>query len=313
MERRSARGASTSSPTGPHAAAGARAAVALLRLHGIRLDILERQGRYQEYLNLATAAGQGVRYATMLIRLNRVEEAIAYSLEHPGNPDAALTVATALRERGETDGALRVAERGLTLPDDARGRAYAAAVGKGRLAIWLRDVAAGLGETGRALAAGVIAFEAEPSLVAYLRVAELAGDDWPARRDDLLDYLRGHGSFYSYAQGPVDVFLHEGLIDDAIATVGQGATDAALAQVADAATASRPDWVIGVGRKRAEGIMNAGQAAHYDVAARWLGKMRAAYQAAGRAAEWQFYLNGLLATHSRKYKLVPMLKALALR
>ena len=59
--------------------------------------------------------------------------------------------------------------------------------------------------------------------------------------------------------------------------------------------------------------MNGGQAGHYATAARWLGKARAAYQAASRAAEWQLYLNGLLATHSRKYKLVPMLKALALR
>jgi len=282
-------------------------------LNGIRLDILERQGRYQEYLNLAIAASQSVRYATMLIRLDRVGEAIAYSLERLGNPGAALTVATALRERGETDGALRVAEQGLTLSDAAHGSAYAAPVGKGQLATWLRDFAAGLGETGRALAAGVIAFEAEPTLAAYLRVAELAGDEWPARRDALLAYLRGRGSFYSYAQGPVDVFLHEGLIDDAIATVDKGATDPVLEQVADAATASRPAWVIEVGRKRAEGIMNAGQAAHYDIAARWLGKARAAYQAAGRAAEWQLYLNGLLATHSRKYKLVPMLKALALR
>jgi len=255
-------------------------------LNGIRLDILERQGRYQEYLYLATAAGQSVRYATMLIRLDRVEEAIAYSLERLGNPEAALTVAMALRERGETGGALRVAEQGLALPDDARPGTYDAAVGKGRLAIWLRDVAAGLGETGRALAAGAIAFEAEPTLAAYLRVAELAGDEWPARRDALLNYLRGHGSFYTYAQGPVDVFLHEGRIDDAIAIVAQGATDAALEQVADAATASRPDWVIEVGRKRAEGIMDAGQAARYDVAARWLGKARAAYQAAGRGAEW---------------------------
>ncbi|MBN3949175.1 MAG: SWIM zinc finger domain-containing protein [Nostoc sp. NMS7] len=42
----------------------------------IRLKILERQERYQEYLYLAEAEGQTQQYLTMLGRLGRVEEAI---------------------------------------------------------------------------------------------------------------------------------------------------------------------------------------------------------------------------------------------
>lgn len=42
----------------------------------IRLKILERQERYQEYLYLAEAEGQTQQYLTMLGRLGRVEEAV---------------------------------------------------------------------------------------------------------------------------------------------------------------------------------------------------------------------------------------------
>jgi uncharacterized Zn finger protein len=56
--------------------------------------------------------------------------------------------------------------------------------------------------------------------------------------------------------------------------------------------------------------MDEGKAQYYDAAARWLGKARTVYQAAGREQEWQVYLAGLLDHHQRKYKLVPLLKAL---
>ena len=106
------------------------------------------------------------------------------------------------------------------------------------------------------------------------------------------------------------IFLHEGLITDAIAAVDQGATHTLVEQVVDAATASHPDWAIATSRKQAEGIMDEGKAQYYGAAARWLAKARAAYHAAGHVAEWQAYLADLLERHHRKYKLVPLLKAL---
>ena len=42
----------------------------------IRLRILERQSRFSEYLHLAEAEGQIVKYLTMLVRLNRIKEAM---------------------------------------------------------------------------------------------------------------------------------------------------------------------------------------------------------------------------------------------
>ncbi len=264
-----------------------------------RLNVLERQGRLQEYLYLAEAEGQTARYTIMLVRLDRVEEAVEYGLTHLVTPDETLTLAKALRERGEVESALRVAERGLTLEE--RGQ-------KAALAAWLRDLAAGMGRPVEALAAALVAFHEELSLPSYLRVQEIAGDQWPEQRPALLDRLRAAHSYYP--QGPVDIFLHEGLIADAIAAVDAGATHTLVERVADAAIASHPDWVITASRRQAEGIMNEGKAQYYGAAAQWLGRTRKAYKRAGREAEWWAYRGEILAKHARKYKLVPLIKAL---
>ncbi|MBI2940015.1 MAG: SWIM zinc finger domain-containing protein [Chloroflexi bacterium] len=263
----------------------------------VRLTILDRQGRHEEYLRLAEAAGQTTAYATMLVRLGRAGEAVEHSLQRLATAPAALEVARALREAGQLEPALRVAERGLTL----EGR-------KVELATWTRDLASALGRTDRALAAGLIAFREDPSLAAYLRVQELAGPGWPGRKAELLDHLRRTRSFL--ASGPVDVFLHEGLVADAIAAVERDGNDSLVQRVMDAAVATDPAWVIRTGRKRAEPIMDGGKAQHYDAAVDWLRRAQEASKTAGRAAEWQRYLDDLIARHGRKYKLVPMLAAL---
>lgn len=262
-----------------------------------RLNVLERQGRPVEYLRLARAAEQAERYATMLVRLGRVEEAVEYGLERLATTGEALALAKALRERGELEPALQVAQRGLTL----EGR-------KATLAAWLRDLAAGLGRGEQALSAALVAFEEELNLAAYQRAQDLAGAGWPALRTELLERLRRVKSHYP--EGPVDVFLHEGLIEDAIAAVDEGATHTPVERVVDAALESHPDWVIQACRHQAEPIMNEGKAQYYEAAARWLGKARRAYRGTGREKEWQAYLDELLARHGRKYKLVPMLRAL---
>src|SRR5205823_1033532 len=165
-------------------------------LTAIRLAILDRQGRHEEYLNLATAESRIAAYATMLVRLNRVPEAVDYGLAHLTTPDDALTLAQALRERGEVQSARRSAAHGMSPP----GR-------KGALAPWLRDLAAALGDTTQALAAAAVTFKEEPGLPFYLRVWELDKEGWPAGRAELLEYLRTIPRTY-HPEGPVDIFLH---------------------------------------------------------------------------------------------------------
>ncbi len=264
-----------------------------------RLNILERRGRWQEYLYLAEAEGQTKEYVTMLVRLGRTQEAISYGRQYLAMTEEALALAKALYEHGEHEQSLQMAEHGLTL------EGY-----KATLAKWLREQAMLMGEKASALSAAEVAFREEISLENYQRVAEITGEQWPECRGKLLDYIRSKKS--SYLQGIIDVLLHEGLLDDAFAALEPYASHTIVEQVVDAALKSQShfDWVIQACRKQAEYIMDGGKAEYYSSAANWLAKARTAYRALGHEEEWQAYLSELLSRHGRKYKLVPMLKAL---
>jgi uncharacterized Zn finger protein len=159
-----------------------------------------------------------------------------------------------------------------------------------------------------ALEAAVAAFRADGDLASYRRVRELSREGWPEYRERLLDHLRGNVPYFP--RGHVEVFLHEGLIRDAIAAVEESPTDALLEEVADAAIESHPGWVIRTCRARAEEIMDSGASKYYDEAVRWLAKARDAYLSDGRDEEWRAYLDELIGIHQRKYKLRPMLESL---
>jgi uncharacterized Zn finger protein len=263
-----------------------------------RLNVLEFQGRFDEYLRLSEAAGETVGHAVTLARLGRTEAAVEYGLKRLAAPEEALAVAEALREQGEPEAALRIGERGLSL----EGR-------KDRLAIRVRDLAEDEGNPALALEAAVVAFSAGPDLASYRRVRELSGERWLGYRAQLLGNLRQDVPYYP--SGHVEIFLQDGLIEDAIAVVEKSPVEALIARVADAAVDSHPGWVIETSRRMAEKIMDEGRSKDYDTAISWLTRTRKAYLAAGRDEEWRAYRDELVDHHRRKYKLRPMLEDLA--
>ena len=262
-----------------------------------RLSVLERQGRLQEYVHLARAGGDNERCVRMLVRLGRSQDAVEYGMQHLRAADEAQSLAVVLRDRNELEKALRVAEHGLTLAGHIAP-----------LAIWVRDLAKDMGDLTRAVPAAVIAVRSDPDLASYLVAKDLAGECWPQYRTEILDHLRNGDSFI--LEGRLEVFLHEGLVADAIALVGRKGDDTEVAKVVDAALESHPGWVIETCRHRAERIMNAAKSERYEYAFKWLAKAQQAYRAAGREDDWQSYLEELLVLHRRKYRLVPMLRAL---
>ncbi|NWF79795.1 MAG: SWIM zinc finger domain-containing protein [Chloroflexi bacterium] len=276
-------------------------------LLAIRLRILERSGHTREALNLAAAAGMAREQALLLLGMGRVDEAVALGREQLSSAEEALEIAQALRERGEPAHALTIGEHGLSL-GGSEPTIYAQEHARARLAAWLVDLAAGQGRSDLALRAGAEALRVAPELALYLRLAELASADWPELRERLLTALRASKSWM--VAGRIDIFLHEGLIDDAIAALGQHPSGDDLARVMDAALATRPDWVIAAATASAAAIIDAGKAQHYGSAIEWLRRARAAYQAAGRQPEWQAHLQGLRAQHGRKYKLMGLLDQL---
>jgi uncharacterized Zn finger protein len=262
-----------------------------------RLNVLERQGRFEEYLNLAQAEGQTSLYVTMLVKAGRVEEAVAYGLTHTTSSDEALALAQSLRTHDHIHDALRVAEHGLSLPGSIIALAH-----------WLRELASGLGENSLALKAARTACATSPSLADYQAVQSLAGEDWPRIQPELLDRLAQTSS----ASTKVEIYLHEGMVEQAIRAVDGDRYSgySTVEKVVDAAWQSHPDWVIRQCKAQAEPIMDEGKSRLYHHAVRWLGKTRQAYLGAGRGDEWRTYLQELISKHYRKYSLRPQLEAL---
>jgi uncharacterized Zn finger protein len=276
----------------------------------IRLKILDRQERHQEYLYLAEAEGQIQEYTIMLGRLGRVEDAVAIAKSNLTTMAEAFALAQQLQIQGSSEQALEVAQLGLDLPDpkanEFRGELTY------ELVIWTSELAEGLGDRAIALKTRLTGFEAEPKLEDYQKLEDLANGDWSNLRQVLLQNLQ-NASGWRFDQAKVDIFLHENMIDQAIASVkgqlvyGSGGL---LPLVMDAAISTHPDWVIENGKKQAEAVMDRGKASAYHHAIDWLCKVQAAYVQSGRRSEWVEYREQLLMTHGRKRNLVDLLKSL---
>ena len=270
----------------------------------VRLKILHREQRYQEYLYLAEAEGQTQEYLTMLARLGRVEEATKAAKTQMSLMEEAFALALTLREQGASQQALDIAQMGLKLRGNSRYE----------LGTWTSNLAEELGDLEVALASRKTAFAASPSFDDYQTIQDLAGDDWKVIKQDLLEILRTYLDWNKEA-AKVDIFLHEGLIEDAINTVTElGSYHADLIhRVMDAAIVQNSDWVITNARKRAEKIMDVGKAEYYKSAVDWLKKVRAAYLESGRKSDWSNYKENLIQQHARKRKLMGLFKQEGMR
>jgi uncharacterized Zn finger protein len=262
-----------------------------------RLNVLERQGRFTEYLYLAEAEGQTALYLTMLVKLDRIAEAVEYAMNYMAMTDEALILAQTLRSHDHPAEALKIAEHGLNLQGETL-----------ILARWLRDFATELFQLEVALKAARAAFARSFALEDYQAAQAIAGPEWSAVKAELLGQLADTG----FAYGKIDIYLHEGLVDEAVKTIDKSSYYGyeTLERVVEAAWQSHPDWVIRQCQKQAERIMDAGQSKYYHHAVRWVETARRAYLGADRAEEWRSYLENLINQHARKYSLRPRLEAL---
>lgn len=265
----------------------------------IRLKILERQQRHQEYLFLANVEGLTEQYLTKLAASGQVNEAIATAKTQMKTNETAFALAQTLRSVGHLKEALDIAASGLTMSGNC---CY-------DLATWTSELAEGLGNNDVALNASVTAFTTAPSFVGYRRVEQLAGLDWSKVKQNLLQNLY-HYREWGAEEAKVNIFLHEGLLDEAIAVVktAERYYSKLVHQVMDAVVTHRPEWVIERACHNAEEIMNAGKASYYSEAVQWLQKARTAYLQSQRQPEWLSYRNQLIHKHARKRKLMELFK-----
>ncbi len=267
------------------------------RLIKAYLNVLMWQERTDEYLNFSRSVGRHAQYATMLVALDRSQDAADYALQNFTTQDDALYLAKSLRDKKELPLALTIAEHGLGLTGQT---AF--------LACWLRDLAVAVNRDTLALRAARQAFMASHHLDDYKAVESLAGADWPQIKPELLQRLGEANS----ASTKIDIYLYEGMIEQAVQTIDQNqyAGYNAVEKVVDAAYKSHPDWTIRQCKQQAEPIMDRAKSKYYHHALRWLEKARRAYLAANRAGEWQQYVSKLIEKHRRQYSLRPGLEAL---
>lgn len=262
-----------------------------------KLNILERQNRVEEFLQLCFEAGEYRRYILKQIEMGEFEKAKQVAWKTITQASDALMVAKALRDAGYLLDALRLAEKGLDLDGN-----------KHELGAWLGPIEETQGQIDKAIKAYQAAFTSLPSLELYSILKKLSGTNWGDLRPVLMQILQAS----PHTDVLVDVYLSEEEWDKAISIAKKAGewNYSLIEKVADAVFPFRPDWVIQASRKQAEGLIAKTQRKYYATAARWLAKMKQAYLASGRKEEWLSYLEGLKSTYSRRPALQAELRKL---
>jgi len=262
----------------------------------VYLRLLENQQRYQEYLLLAKAARHDLTYILMLIELNDIPRAVTACLEKLTDSIDILKVAQILGEKQAYTEALKITRYGLTLED----------YNTSQLAEWTCNFAEKVGQNDDALQAGILACQKKPNLSMYLKVKNLAGVRWPTVREQLLVQLRVIKHHY-YDYENIAIFLHEGLIEEAISALPNYAGESIIKRVIEAALPTHADWVISIAQRRIEAILKSGKPSNYNEMINWLEKLKSVYMFKQQHQEWQNYLIELREQHKRKPRLVELL------
>ena len=255
-----------------------------------RLNVLDRQGRSEEYLALCRQEERHLRYALKLCDLKQVAEAVRYARKHLSTAKESLQLAQRLRESRWVAEAIEIGEHGLKLEGPKAG-----------LGEWLGPVEEAQGRTGLALAAWQAVFAERPSLEIYKTIQRLAGPGWGRLRPEVMATL--HKSHDRRALA--DVYLLEEEWDEAIKVAeGPDAWYTIVETVADGVMPHRPAWVVKISLKHAERLMSEPKSKNYPIAAAWLKRAKQAYKLLGKTDEWQKYLRET----KEKYKRRPALQ-----
>jgi len=256
-----------------------------------KLNVLERQGRTDDYLALCQKAKRHLRYALKLCDLKHVPEAIKHAKKHMAFADEARQLAERLRSLKHIAEALEIGERGLKLKGP-----------KATLGEWLGPVEEAQGRTPQALAAWRAAFPENPSLETYKSLKRLSGAGWKKLRPEMMAKLKGP----YHKQVLAEVLLFEEEWDEAIKVAeGRDVWYPVVETVAEAMLQHRPEWVARISVKHAERLMVEPKSKNYPIAAEWLKRAKKAYAVLGQTDEWRAYLRKV----TEKYQRRPALQA----
>jgi uncharacterized Zn finger protein len=241
-----------------------------------KLNVLDRQGRVEDYLALCREAQRHLRYALKLCELDRVAESVAHAKKHFTTAEEAAELGERLRELKHIPEALAIGERGLKLASPRQ-----------RLGEWLGAVEEAQGRPAQALKAWLAAFPESPNLETYKTLKRLAGKGWQALHPKVMAMLRTT----HYPQALAEVLLYEEEWDEAIQVAERrNAWYTEIELVVEGVMPHRTEWAAKMSIKQAERLMVEAQSKNYPIAAAWLQRAKQAYQLLGQTATWKKYL-----------------------
>lgn len=253
----------------------------LLGLHGDQLDD-------EAFLRLCRESGRVKDLVERLLLLGRVDEALQETAKVEDYE--LLTLAELFVQQGH--GARvhpLIAARAAQHPPE-RHHAW-----RERFYTWLRDWARRSGDNARALELTEAMFWQHPHFGAYQELrhdAERAGR-WQTVRIGLLKRLEKARKHVLLTE----IYLHEGEVAAALATVKQTYGGALAIRVAQAAEADHPEAALALYRNEIDRLIEARGRESYQQAARYLLRARDLHERLG--LDWQNYLARLKDEHRR--------------
>ncbi|MGI9277649.1 MAG: hypothetical protein ACR2PT_22720 [Endozoicomonas sp.] len=268
------------------------------------LDIYDRWGQHQDYLDLAKGYGFQKEFLLHLVKQGKVEQVMGEYSSLLKTHDDCLELIQALfgSYREQT---VQVAAYALALPVASEFRRYES----GACFRWLSKHLEHTGDE-RALqfSATDLAMEVSPELDLFKRrETHTPSDAWAEARQKYLDYCMVS------QQSCVDILIYAAEFDLACEKqqrYGWFGSDLRSSSNLKKLKQEKPEWVMAFAKAKAEERIAETKVESYPVAASILDHARALYVKQGRAEDWKLYLQDLISTHKRKRKLVPLLQNL---
>ena len=270
-----------------------------LILNEVRLNILKKEKRFGEYMNLALAKGLITQYLLMQIERGNIQEVLSRGKKIISQSEESYEVFKKLKEVKALEEALEIGAMGLKFPD------FTAKFGD-----CISELAERMHRKPLALKAIQKSFFQSPTLGRYNKTCQLADESQIKRiKDDYLKFLRSPKECsHTFSIEKIKIFLQESLFDDAIKETRHIDSQAVLTRVMDKVLGYNPDWVIKESKKRSMEIIDRGASKNYDIALDWLKWTKKGYLQKKKPKEWDKSLEKIKLKHKPKYKLISFLE-----
>lgn len=271
---------------------------AKLILSEIRLNILKREKRFDEYMNLALAEGLITQFLLMKIKEKNIQEAVSIGKKFISRSEEAYEVSKKLKEVKALKEALEIGKMVLETFDF-----------EPKFGDYVSDLAEKMHKKPLALKAIQKSFFKNPTLKRYNRTWNLADKSHVKKiKDSYLKFLRSsHRNSYDHPKEKINIFLQEKLFDDAIKETRHIYSQTFVTKVMSKVLAHNPDWVIKESKKRAMEIIESGKSGNYNIAIDWLKWTKKGYLYKKKSEKWDEILKKIKLKHKPKRKLMGLL------